>query len=88
MKNLLFMLLAIVIMAACSSGKKYDLVIRQVGFFDGEEDYGIVNIGINQDTIAAISKEQLSADSIIKGRANTSFPAWSSVMCTSPPKRT
>lgn len=53
--------------AACDSTQTYDLVIQDVGLFDGETDRGVVNIAINADTIAAISKENLLSDSVIIG---------------------
>ncbi|GAA5521284.1 amidohydrolase family protein [Aliifodinibius salicampi] len=54
-------------MASCNQPAKYELVIENVGFFNGVEDKGIVNIAINSDTIAAVSTEPLLSDSTIDG---------------------
>ena len=64
-----FILLAIVIstLIGCSYPTKYDIVIQNVGLFDGYQDKGIVNIAINNDTIAEISSEELIGDSILDG---------------------
>lgn len=52
---------------SCSRTVKYALVIRNVGFFDGNQDRGIVNIAVNADTIAAISPKRLKSDSVVNG---------------------
>ncbi len=64
----------IILLFSCSTPKKYDLVIHNVGMFDGEEDRGIVNIGINADTIAIITKDELQADSIIDASGKYIIP--------------
>lgn len=61
-------------MASCSQPSKYELVIENVGFFNGEEDKGIVNVAINSDTIAAVSTNQLIADSTINGSGKYLIP--------------
>jgi imidazolonepropionase-like amidohydrolase len=58
----------------CSNPTKYDLVIRDVGFFDGFEDKGVVNIAINADTIAAISLNELFGNSVINGTGKYIIP--------------
>jgi imidazolonepropionase-like amidohydrolase len=73
MKKYIFYLFAIVI-ASCSQPSEYDLVIKNVGLFNGEEDVGIVNIAINSDTIAAISTEALLSDSTIDGSGKYVIP--------------
>lgn len=72
--KLLSLFISLLILSACAKPPEYDLVISQVGFFDGEDDLGIVNIGIRMDTIAAISKESLAADSIIDGTGKYIIP--------------
>lgn len=69
MKNLtkLLLLIAIFIFVGCSAPIKYDIIIKNVGLFDGDIDRGIVNIGIRNDSIISISKEPLRGDSIIDG---------------------
>ncbi len=52
----------------------YDFVIKNIGLFDGENDLGIVNICINGDSIAAISRESLDSDSIIDGTGKYIIP--------------
>lgn len=69
MKNLttLLLLIAVFIFVGCSAPFKYDIIINNVGLFDGDIDRGIVNIGIRNDSIISISKEPLQGDSIIDG---------------------
>ncbi len=62
-----YLLLTIIILMGCSEPVKYNLVIQNVGLFDGHQDKGTVNIAINSDTIAAITTEELIGDSIIDG---------------------
>lgn len=66
--------LCIFLMISCSQPAKYELVIENVGFFNGEEDKGIVNVAINSDTIATISTNQLLADSTINGSGKYLIP--------------
>lgn len=66
--------LFLIFMASCSQPAKYGLVIENVGFFNGEEDKGIVNVAINSDTIAAISTESLLSDSTIDGSGKYLIP--------------
>src|SRR5690606_32776964 len=61
-------------LASCGEEAKYGLVIQNVGLFDGERDRGVVNIGINADTIAAICPESLLSDSLIDGRGKYVIP--------------
>lgn len=61
-------------MASCSQPANYEVVIENVGFFNGEEDKGVVNIAINSDTIAAISTESLLSDSTIDGSGKYLIP--------------
>ncbi|MCJ7466713.1 MAG: amidohydrolase family protein [Maribacter sp.] len=65
MKRNLFVCLVVLLLTACATDQSYDLVIQDVGMFDGEKDLGIVNIAISADTIAAISKRKLLSDSVI-----------------------
>ena len=66
--------LSILTLMGCSSPEKYDLVIRNVGFFDGYKDRGVVSIAINDDTIAAITNEDIIGDSVIIGRDKFLIP--------------
>ena len=61
-------------LVSCGEGPKYGLVIQNVGLFDGERDRGVVNIGINADTIAAIGPESLLSDPLIDGRGKYLIP--------------
>lgn len=71
-KNCIVILVSV--FAACQSPTSYDVVIQNVGLFDGENDLGIVNIAINADTIAAISKTELLSDSVIDGTGKYIIP--------------
>jgi imidazolonepropionase-like amidohydrolase len=73
MKNFIIYLFTIAIVS-CSQASEYDLVIKNVGLFNGEEDLGIVNVAINSDTIAAISTEALLSDSTIDGSGKYVIP--------------
>lgn len=66
----LFLIFAV----SCTQSTKYDLVIENVGFFSGEIDEGIVNVAINSDTIAALSKDPLLSDSTIDGSGKYLIP--------------
>jgi imidazolonepropionase-like amidohydrolase len=66
--------LIMIVVASCSQPTKYELVIENVGFFNGEEDRGIVNVAINSDTIAAISTDPLLSDSTIDGSSKYLIP--------------
>ena len=61
-------------LAACTPDRTYDLVIRNVGLFDGERDLGIVDLAINADTIAAISQNPLASDSVVDGTGKYLVP--------------
>lgn len=73
MKKYIIYLFSIVIVS-CSQPSEYDLVIENVGLFNGEDNVGIVNIAINSDTIAAISTEALLSDSTIDGSGKYVIP--------------
>ncbi|MEN8187794.1 MAG: amidohydrolase family protein [Bacteroidota bacterium] len=64
----------ILFLTGCSIPVKYDIVINNVGVFDGETDRGIVNIGIRNDSIISITKEILSGDSLIDGTSKYIIP--------------
>ena len=66
--------LFLIFMASCSQPTTYELVIENVGFFNGEEEKGIVNVAINSDTIAAISTKSLQSDSAIDGSGKYLIP--------------
>ena len=68
--------LLILIFFSCSEKNtpQYDLVITDVGFFNGDKDMGTMHLAINADTIAAISKEPLQADSLIDGKGKYIIP--------------
>lgn len=71
-KYLLYLFLVVIV--SCSQPLEYELVIKNVGLFNGEEDIGIVNIAINSDTIAVISTESLLSDSTIDGSGKYVIP--------------
>jgi len=64
-----FILPAVIIstLIGCSKPLKYELVIQNVGLFDGYQYMGKVNIAINADTVAAITAEKIIGDSVIDG---------------------
>lgn len=86
-RTLLIPIIAILIWS-CSEQKEtnYDLVVQNVGLFDGESDRGVVNLGIKNDTIALITEESIAADSVIDGRNKYLLPGLinSHVHATSP----
>ena len=61
-------------LSSCAIEPKYGLVIQNVGLFDGEKDQGVVNIAINADIIAAISKERLLSDSLVDAKGKYMIP--------------
>ena len=71
-----FLSLAVIVLTiiGCSNPHKYDIVIQNVGLFDGHQDKGKVNIAINRDTIAAITTEELTGDSLIDGSGKYVLP--------------
>lgn len=70
-----FLLLGLIgLTISFSDPVKYDLVIENVGLFDGYEDNGTVNIAINSDTIAAISSKKLFSLSKIDGTGKYVIP--------------
>lgn len=58
----------------CSQPAKFEIVINNVGLFDGHQDRGIVNIAINSDTIAVITTDEISGDSLIDGTGKYVIP--------------
>lgn len=71
-----FIVLAVITstLISCSKPVKYGLVIQNVGLFDGYQDRATVNIGINSDTIAAVTTEELLGDSSIDGTGKYLIP--------------
>lgn len=88
MYRILIISIIAIFICSCSEQKetKYDLVIQNVGLFDGESDRGIVNVGIKNDSIALITEESIDADSLIDGRNKYLLPGLinSHVHVTSP----
>jgi len=88
MKKTTLLVILLPLMLACSREKHndYDLVIQNVGLFDGQEDQGIVNLAIRGDTIALISKEPVNGNSILDGTNKYVLPGLinSHVHITSP----
>src|SRR5690606_26833739 len=74
MKKTIFGCLGVLMLAACTGDRTYDLVIQNVGLFDGERDLGMVNLAINADSIAAISVKPLVSDSVIDGTGKYLLP--------------
>ncbi len=72
-RNIIISTIAL-LLTTCAADHRYDLVIANVGMFDGERDLGIVNIAVNADTIAAISKSPLRSDSIVDGTGKYIVP--------------
>lgn len=88
MKEIILLLILVTSLFSCSTKEKvnYDLVIQNVGLFDGLNDKGVVNIGINADTISLITKESIVGDSVIDGTNKYLLPGLinSHVHITSP----
>ena len=74
MKRNIIICLVALLLAACGTDQSYDLVIQDVGVFNGVKDLGIVNIAINADTIAKISKSHLLSDSVVDGTGKYVVP--------------
>ncbi|MDC6387830.1 amidohydrolase family protein [Maribacter sp. PR1] len=74
MKKLLPFFLILFLLIGCSKGPKYDIVIENVGLFDGYKDLGLVNMAINSDTIAAITNQKLASDSIVDATGKYIIP--------------
>ena len=74
-KNLLI-LLTLALIHSCSKPIVYDLVISDVHLFNGNEDLGVMHVGINDDSIAAISIESIEGDSVIKGTGKFMIPGF------------
>lgn len=64
----------IILTMGCSNPAQHELVIQNVGLFDGYEDLGMVNIAINSDTIAVITTNALAGDSIIDASGKYMIP--------------
>ncbi len=58
----------------CSDKPRYDLVIEEVGFFDGAKDHGRVSLGLRSDFLAVVSREKLHGDSVISGQGKYVIP--------------
>ena len=65
---------SITLLIGCTENPKYDLVISNVNLFDGEKNQGIVNIGINKDSIAAITTHELTSENVIDGKGKFVMP--------------
>lgn len=74
MKRALLSVFLVALVAGCAEPVRYDLVISNVGLFDGVDDRGVVNIAIEGDTIAAISADPLAGDSVIDGTGRYVIP--------------
>ena len=77
MKNFILILCSAFLILLCSGStqqEEYDVVFENVGLFDGERDRGIVNVGINADTIAVITKEEIISDSVIDATGKYIIP--------------
>lgn len=88
MNKIILLLILATSLFSCSKNEKtnYDLVIQNVGLFDGLNDKGVINIGINADTIALITKKSIAGDLVIDGTDKYLLPGLinSHVHITSP----
>jgi imidazolonepropionase-like amidohydrolase len=66
--------LTVLVLIGCTPSTRHDLVIQNVWLFDGHVERGIINIAINADTIAAITREKLVGDSLIDGTGKYIIP--------------
>ena len=62
------------VLIGCSAPTQYDIIIQDVGLFNGHQDRGTVNIAINGDSIAAITSEKIMGDSLIDGTGKYIIP--------------
>lgn len=74
MKTCLSFAATVLLLTGCSPPTRYDLVIQNVGLFDGNQDRGAINIAINGDSIAAITREKILGDSIFDGTGKYIIP--------------
>ena len=74
MNRIIILSIITLILIGCNKPVKYDVVVENVSLFDGFEDLGIVNVAINNDTIAAITTNKLETDSIIDGSGKFMIP--------------
>lgn len=72
-RNIVLVALAFILLS-CSQPTKYDVVIQNVGFFDGNQDRGTINIAINDDSIAIITTDRILSDSLIDGTGKYVIP--------------
>lgn len=88
MKKIILLSILATSLFSCSNKERiyYDLVIQNVGLFDGLNDKGVVNIGINADTIALITDKIILGDSVVDGTDKYLLPGLinSHVHITSP----
>jgi imidazolonepropionase-like amidohydrolase len=66
--------LTVLVLTGCTLSTRYDLVIQNVWLFDGHVERGIINIAINDDTIAAITRERIIGDSVVDGTGKYIIP--------------
>ncbi len=74
MKFLLLLLLSIAGTICYGQGDTYDLVIRNVGLFDGENDRGVVNIALRKEHVTAITADPLEGKTVIDGTGKYLIP--------------
>ncbi len=74
MKTFLLLAVCTLFLMGCSKPIAYEIVIQNVGLFDGYEDKGAINIAINGDSIAAITSDDLISDSLIDGAGKYIVP--------------
>jgi imidazolonepropionase-like amidohydrolase len=74
MKSNLTAALVIPVLLSCSEPIDYDLIVSNVGLFDGFEDRGVVHMAIDNGTIVAISSSPLVGDSVIDGTGKYVIP--------------
>lgn len=74
MKTCLSFAIIVYVLTGCSAPTKYDIVIQNVGLFDGYQDRGTINIAINGDSISAITSEEILSDSVIDGTGKYVIP--------------
>lgn len=73
-KALLLIVILPIIFLGCTDKISYDLVITNVGLFDGEKDLGTVNVGINTDSIAVITQDEIISENTVDGTGKYIIP--------------
>ena len=62
------------LLLGCAEPVEFGVVVSSIDVFDGEADLGVVNLGLNGDTVAAISSEPLRGRTVVDGSGRYALP--------------